>query len=52
MLDLHNDSQSIENGTKTEKVQSNLKLIKSLLNNALKDLKESGRISTNESDTS
>lgn len=41
MLEVSNDSQITENGTKSEKVQTNLKLIKSLLKGALKELKES-----------
>ena len=52
MLEVTNDSQTTENSTKSEKVQTNLKLIKSLLKGALKELKESERFSTNESDTS
>jgi len=41
MLKLNSDSQSTENSIKSEKVQSNLILIKSLLKSALKELKES-----------
>lgn len=52
MLEFSNDSQTTENGAKSEKVQTNLKLIKSLLKGALQELKESERFSTNESDTS
>lgn len=52
MLDLNNDARSTGNSNKSQKIQSNLKLIKSLLKNALQELKESERISTNESENS
>lgn len=41
MLEFSNDSQTTENGAKSEKVQTNLKLIKSLLKGALQELKKS-----------